>query len=159
MASHLPLSIRLTRRAVARRDLFVDLVQRAIRPSHADAAFAFHAFAFKADEQAFARELLERRTELWLFRTNQRASCGDFVAVDMSSPWPARRRAYVIELKRGMPPRIGGGAVGLQLQNAASVVQAVAKKVGVETDLDYLTVAGEGSGIVRMLDKQQMGCV
>ncbi|WP_437541228.1 hypothetical protein WMF39_26650 [Sorangium sp. So ce1504] len=151
MAPRLPLSIKLTRRAVARRDLFCELVKRAVRPSQADAAFAFHAFAFKADEDEFARELMRRRTELWLFRSNQRASCGDFLAVDMSSPWAARRRSYVIELKRGMPVRIGGGAVGVQLQKAASAVQALAQKgdvLGVEGA--YVTVAGDGAEIIAM---------
>ncbi|KYG07350.1 hypothetical protein [Sorangium sp. So ce542] len=154
MAPRLPLSIKLTRRAVARRDLFCELVQKAVRPCQADAAFAFHAFAFKADEDGFARELMDRRTELWLFRSNQRASCGDFLAVDMSSPWPARRRAYVIELKRGMPVRLGGGAVGVQLRNAASAVQGLAQQGDVlGAEAAYVTVAGDGAEIAAMLGR------
>ncbi|WP_438016836.1 hypothetical protein WMF18_39570 [Sorangium sp. So ce315] len=151
MAPRLPLAIKLTRRAVARRDLFCELVHKAVRPSQADADFAFHAFAFKADEDRFARGLMDRRTELWLFRSNQRAYCGDFLAVDMSSPWPARRRSYVIELKRGMPVRVGGGAVGLQLRNAASAVQGLAQQGDVLGDeAAYVTVSGDGTAIVEM---------
>ena len=151
MAPRLPLTIKLTRSAVARRDLFCELVQKITKPSQAEAAFAFHAFAFKADEHAFARELLSRRTEIWLFRANQRAFCGDFLAVDMSNPRRARRRAYVIELKRGMPVRIGGGAVGLQLQNADRAVKALARERGLLGDeATCVTVSGDGAGIIGM---------
>ncbi|MDI3283863.1 hypothetical protein [Polyangium sp. 15x6] len=151
MAPCLPLAIKLTRRAVARRDIFCELVQKITKPSQAEAAFAFHAFAFKADEHAFARELLSRRTELWLFRANQRAFCGDFLAVDMSSPRRAERRAYVIELKRGMPMRIGGGAVGLQLQNATVAVRALARERGLLGDeAPCVTVSGDGAEIIGM---------
>lgn len=52
-------------------------------------------------ERAFCRTLFQRHTHLWVFRANQRAFCGDFVLVDMSTPQPARRRAYVVELKAG----------------------------------------------------------
>ncbi len=52
-------------------------------------------------ERAFCRTLWQRHTQLWIFRANQRAFCGDFVLVDMSMPQPARRRAYVVELKAG----------------------------------------------------------
>lgn len=146
MAIHLPLVIKLTRRAVARHDLFCALVQKTTRPSHAEAAFAFHAFAFKADEHEFARALLTRRTELWLFRANQRAFCGDFLAIDMSSPCPASRRAWVIELKRNMPIRIGGGAVGVQLRNAALAMQSVA----LADEAGCTTVSGDAAQIVSM---------
>jgi len=155
MALHLPLSIKLTRRVVSRRDLFCELVQKTIQPSQANAAFAFHAFAFKADEDDFARELLGKRTELWLFRSNQRAFCGDFLAIDMSSPVPARRRVYVIELKRGMPPRLGGGAVGVQMRNAAMAVRGLsAQRLVPEEDASYTTVSGDGSEIVSMFAKR-----
>ncbi|WP_437707479.1 hypothetical protein WMF45_27425 [Sorangium sp. So ce448] len=57
----------------------------------------------------------------------------------------------MIERKRGMPVRIGGGAVGVQLQKAASAVQALAQKgdvLGVEGA--YVTVAGDGAEILAM---------
>jgi hypothetical protein len=154
MALRLPLSIKLTRRAVARRDLFCELVQKTARPSQAEAAFAFHAFAFKADEHEFALELLSRRTELWLFRANQRAFCGDFLAIDMSSPRPAGRRVYVLELKRGMPVRIGAGAVGIQLRNATIAVRALARERGFVADEGAsITVSGDGAAIVAMFKR------
>ncbi|AKT41321.1 hypothetical protein [Chondromyces crocatus] len=148
MALRLPLSIKLTRRVVARRDLFCEFVQKTTNPSQADAAFAFHAFAFKADEHEFARAFLSQRTEFWLFRANQRAFCGDFLAVDMSSPWLAGRRVYVIELKQGMSIRIGSGAVGVQLRNAATAVRALARDRGlVGEDAASVTVAGDGAEV------------
>ncbi|XXX76314.1 hypothetical protein WMF30_52555 [Sorangium sp. So ce134] len=88
---------------------------------------------------------MDRRTELWLFRSNQRAYCGDFLALGMPSPWPARRRSHVIRLKRGMPVWIGGGAVELQLRNAASAVQGLAQQGGVLGDeTTYITMSGMG---------------
>lgn len=56
-------------------------------------------FALSGPERVFARELLRSRRNLWLWRTNQRARCGDFVVVDMSEPRAERRVARVIELK------------------------------------------------------------
>jgi hypothetical protein len=121
MSIRLPLALRVTRRALVRGDTFFATILDAVRPAPGLALFAFHAFAFKNDERAFARELLERRTELWLFRSNQRAFCGDFVAVDMSSPEPSHRRAFVLELKLGERLRVGRG--GVQLRNAADAVR------------------------------------
>ena len=121
MPPRLPTSVKLTRRALDRADALFAHFVRVLRPSAADAGFAVQSFAFKNDEHAFARALLQRRTEIWLFRSNQRAYCGDFIAVDMSNPSPDRRRAIVIDLKRGAPLRTGGGA-GVQLRNAAEAV-------------------------------------
>jgi hypothetical protein len=64
-------------------------------------------FALSGPERVFARDLLRQRRNLWLWRTNQRARCGDFVVVDMSEPRPERRVARVIELK--MSKRLGPG--------------------------------------------------
>ncbi|HBP22783.1 MAG TPA: hypothetical protein DEA08_34010 [Planctomycetes bacterium] len=84
------------------------------------------AFRFVNDERAFARALVERKSNLWLFRCNQRAFCGDFVVVDMSSPDPRRRPVWVIDLKRGAPLRLGGGGAGVAFRNAGRAVRAVA---------------------------------
>lgn len=123
MATRLPFSIKLSRRALARRDAFFASILRAVRPSSAEAGAAVHAFAFKNDEERFARALLDVQSRIWLYRNNQRAFCGDFIAVDMSSPKPAKRRAIVIELKQGAPVRWGGGGAGVQLKNAAEALR------------------------------------
>ena len=141
MAVQLPLTLKLTRAALARHDHFRQLVERA-RPPRVDAAVAYHAFAFKADEAGFARALLDRHPRLWLFRGNQRASCGDFLIVDMSSPRPAHRTAYVVELKLGAPARVGGGPVGVQLARAG---EALAELPGRTADAPVVILTGDGA--------------
>jgi hypothetical protein len=89
------------------------------------------AYAFRNDEGLFARELLTRATQMWLFRSNQRRFCGDFVVVDMSSPIAESRRAWVIDLKRGAPLKLGGGGAGVQLVNAPTVLAEIAHRTGV----------------------------
>ncbi|MBL8719412.1 MAG: hypothetical protein JNL79_25720 [Myxococcales bacterium] len=151
MSLRLPLAIRLTRRTLARSDFFCALVQEVTRASRVDAAMAFHAFALKADEHAFARSLLARRTQLWLFRTNQRVFSGDFVAVDMSSPRPETRRAFVLELKRGMHLRVDAGAVGVQLRNAGLVLRSLSREGLFAEDATWSTLAGDANEIGRHL--------
>jgi len=149
MSLRLPLFLKLTRRALDRRDEFFASILRAVRPASADTAFAVHAFAFKNDEQGFARALLARRTEIWLFRANQRAFCGDFLLVDMSSPATSRRYAFVLELKLGAPLRVGGG--GVQLRNAGRAVRDLSRmqgRLGDEPRFEVLT--GDGAAILRL---------
>jgi hypothetical protein len=68
----------------------------------------FDRFEMRSHERSFVKTVLARRSNLWLFRTNQRRSCGDFIAVDMSSSRRAARCAYVMELKMGVRLVIGG---------------------------------------------------
>jgi hypothetical protein len=68
-------------------------------------------FDLSGPERTFVKMILARRTNLWLFRTNQRLACGDFIVVDMSAPAPADRRAHVLELKTGEPLVLGGARV------------------------------------------------
>lgn len=82
-------------------------------------------FALSSRERDFARELLDRKSNLRLWRCHQGAACGDFVVVDMAEPRPERRRAVVLELKCGGRLRLGGGHH--QLRRAADAVQAVAQ--------------------------------
>jgi hypothetical protein len=77
-------------------------------------------FAMSSREEAFARRLLSRKRNIWIYRCNQRGWCGDFVIVDMSEPEAARRRAVVVELKSGAALKAGGG--GLQVKNAAAAI-------------------------------------
>jgi hypothetical protein len=109
-----PLVLQLPRRALARRDAVRTLVGRlGLRASSRPEAEAV--FAFKDGELAFARALAER-TQLWLFRANQRAFSGDFVVVDVSSPSADRRAAIVVDLKRG--GRLREGRQGIQMGRA-----------------------------------------
>lgn len=143
MAVDLPLTLKLNRAALARHDHFRHLVELA-RPRRVDAAVAYHAFAFKADEAEFARALLERHPRLWVYRGNQRASCGDFVVVDMSSPRPALRTAYVVELKLGARPRVGGGPVGVQLARAGEALAALPCRA---PDGPVVVLTGDGAAL------------
>jgi hypothetical protein len=125
VSSPLPYCVRLTREVLARQDAFRAALRRVADAARADPAVTHHTYAFKADEARFARALLERHPERWLYRANQRAFCGDFVVVDMSSARAPQRRAWVVELKLGAPLREGGGAVGVQLLHAAEALAAV----------------------------------
>ena len=86
-------------------------------------------FELRAHEREFVKTLLERRTNLWLFRANQRLSCGDFIVVDMSAPVPADRRAYVIELKTGVPLALGGAR--LQCARHREAIDEIATRTGI----------------------------
>src|SRR3954468_6053913 len=68
----------------------------------------FDQFEMRSHERAFVKTVLARRSNLWLFRTNQRKSCGDFIAIDMSTSRRVDRRAFVMELKTGDPLVTGG---------------------------------------------------
>jgi hypothetical protein len=87
------------------------------------------AFACSGPEVRFARALLERHTNLWLLRTDQRAFSGDFVLIDLSSPRPEARATLVLELKCGEPAR-RVGAARHQVRNAALAVAAAARSTG-----------------------------
>ncbi|MBK9035300.1 MAG: hypothetical protein IPL61_29280 [Myxococcales bacterium] len=87
-------------------------------------------FAMSGPEQAFVQTVLARRTNLWLYRCNQRAACGDFIVVDVSSPTPADRVAVAIELKAGAPLALGGARVQLANVDAAVAELVVAGVVG-----------------------------
>lgn len=148
MPCKLPLFLALRRPSVERRDGLVLLVARALRPPASEAGLAVHSFAFKSDERHFARELLRRKSNLWVFRSNQRLACGDFVIVDVSSPVPAKRRAFVIDLKQGAPVRLGGGGAGVQLRNADRVIRALEDEGVLGAEAIYELVTGDAQGLL-----------
>lgn len=87
-------------------------------------------FAMREPEKRFVRVLLRERTNLRVFRTNQRRWCGDFVVVDMSSPQPASRRVYVLELKAGQVVT-EAGETHRQLSRYADAVAEIARDQGI----------------------------
>lgn len=119
MPAPLPRALRLPLPAVAVPSGLTRHVVRALRPSSADLARTVWPYAFKSDERSFALALLRARTQLWLFRAHQAASCGDFLVVDLSDPSPSRRPVWALELKRGRPLRVGAGFQG---RNVAAAV-------------------------------------
>jgi len=88
----------------------------------------FEQFDMRSHERAFVKTVLARRSNLWLFRMNQRRFCGDFIAIDMSSSRRADRRAYVMELK--MNGRLVIGGAHLQVaQYPAAIEELVAREI------------------------------
>lgn len=116
------LLLKLPRRSLARRDAVRTLVGRLDLRVSSRAQLA-SAFAFKDGELAFARALVER-TNLWLYRVNQRAFGGDFLVVDLSSPALDRRPVIALDLKRG--GRVREGRPGIQMQRTDRAVAALA---------------------------------
>ncbi len=113
------LMLRLRRPVDCRRDRFKSRVRRLAHRHRADPRALWGRFAFRCDERDFAETLLSRHTHYWLYRTDQAGACGDFVAIDMSSPKPSRRSIVALELKLGGTLRTSGG---VQLRNIDSAV-------------------------------------
>lgn len=136
MPARFPLLLRLPRASVARRDAITRLAENEIERS---------LFAFKCDELAFARALLERRPNYWLYRTSQRAFAGDFVAVDVSPPRREGRRVLALELKRGQRVR------AITLANAEAVVRALAERGVVGADAEVHSLVGDARAILEAI--------
>jgi hypothetical protein len=142
MASLAPtLLLRIPRAALVRRDA----VERLSATWQARKLFAF-----KCDELEFARALLARRTNLWLFRTSQRAFAGDFLIVDVSPTRPDRRRVVVVELKRGDPLRVAS-PTAVQLRNTPAAVRELADAGIVGADCAAIAVIGNSDAVLRYL--------
>jgi len=135
------LLLRLPRAALARRDAVARL----------SATWQGRSlFAFKCDELAFARALLHRRTNLWLYRTSQRAFAGDFLVVDVSPAQASRRPIVVVELKRGDPLRVTV-PTAVQLRNTPAAVRELADRGVVTEDCDVRAVIGNAGAVLDYL--------
>jgi hypothetical protein len=106
-------------------------------------------FAFKDGELAFARALSDR-TQLWLFRVNQRAFAGDFVVVDVSAPCPERRPAIALDLKRGA--RVREGRPGIQMRHTDRALAALAAQGLVAPSCAPLHAVGDRQSILGSID-------
>ena len=84
-------------------------------------------FELGGPEQRFTLALLRRRTNLWVFRCDQRRFCGDFIVVDMSDPRPDRRRVYCVELKQNVSLMLDARGDSVQLVNHAQAVDHIAR--------------------------------
>lgn len=133
--------LRLPRGALARRDAVARLASSWQERS---------VFAFKCDELAFARALLDRRTNLWLYRTSQRAFAGDFIIVDVSSPAPPTRPVTVVELKRGELLRVGPPS-SVQLRNAPAALRELAGTGVIAPDAPVRAITGDASAVLAFL--------
>ncbi len=112
-------------------------------------ACRFDRFVMRSHERAFVKTVLARRSNLWLFRTNQRRSCGDFIAIDMSSSRRGERRAYVMELKMGGRLVIGGAHLQCGHYPAA-VDELIAREILEDTSPVEL-LHGDGAAVLTHL--------
>lgn len=107
-------------------------------------------FLLGGPELAFARLLLERRRNLWLYRCNQRHFCGDFIAIDMSAP--RHRRTYALELKMNEPVKVGAG--GRQFAGLDGALAELAEVRGAPaSDPLVLTAQGDGGALFDWLGR------
>ena len=117
------------------------------------------AFSLTRPEKRFARRLLERKRNLWLFRCNQRSFCGDFIVVDMSGALPRLRSVVVMELKSGARLRFGGSGAGNQLQRVHCAVTELAKTEEVIAEDTLVTLAcGDGDDVLRWIETRRIMC-
>lgn len=106
-------------------------------------------FDMRSHEREFVKTVLARRSNLWLFRSNQRRSCGDFIAVDMSSSRRADRRTYVMELKMGEPLVLGGARLQCA-QHRAAFDELVGREI-VDESSPLELVYGDGDVVLTHL--------
>jgi len=71
-------------------------------------------FKLAPDELKFVERVMERKPNLQIYRTNQKAKLGDFLVIDRSNPKDVL--GIAVELKQG------GGGAGNQLQNIEGVL-------------------------------------
>lgn len=145
-----PIFLKLSRAALARRDIVRRIVQRSRSvPRHAVAETTY-AFAMTEDELSFARALLSVQSQLWLFRTHQRRFAGDFVVVNVSSPDPAHRPVFAVELKLGARVRVHDGTP-LQLRNAGLVVTHIARTGVIADSCEPEMLTGDARAVINHL--------
>jgi len=145
-----PLTLKLPRRALSRADGFVRLLRRGRRVVDRRLVAAF---AFKNDELPFARRVLDAHARIWLFRCNQQAFAGDFVAVDMSARDVELRRAWCLDLKLGAPVRLGGGGAGNAFVRLDRAIHEIAREHGVLTPShDVVRATGDGRALAAIFD-------
>jgi len=144
-----PLTLRLPSWLCDSFDLARVIANEHRAPGRTTGACQFDRFEMRSHERAFVKTLLARRRNLWLFRTNQRRSCGDFIAIDMSSSRRAERRAYVMELKTG-DPLVTGGARLQCAHYRAAVAELVERDVLAAVSPVEL-LYGDGAEVLRYL--------
>jgi len=108
---------------VERGFYFEKLLTQQFQRPYSDVWKLRECFLLSAPERQFVRRFLRTYRNWWLYRCNQVCLCGDFIAVDMSSPAPASRRVLVIELKQHQSLTLGGGGASNQFQRADLAVR------------------------------------
>lgn len=146
MPSALPIAIRLPPAFATSRVALADVLACA---AGAAARAETPRWRLSSREWRFARRILTEATRLWLWRTDPAAFAGDFVLVDMSSPNPARRRTWVVDLKCSAPLKLGGGGAGNSLVHADRAV-AWLDAQGIVRDVEAVLATGDGQVIFEL---------
>lgn len=147
-----PHVLRLPLRAVLTRCGLARYVAHTLRPRACELAEVVASYAFCNDERDFARAILERHTQLWVWRSRQSMACGDFVIVDVSSPDVARRHAYALELKQGRPVTHGAGGAGWQLRNVDAALDELIRRGVLGPEPVVTRLAGDGQRLYESFD-------
>ena len=85
-------------------------------------------FVLRSQEARFCRLFLQKYTNWWLFRCNQKSFMGDFVLVDMSVVDINQRRIWLLELKSGQRDECVQEKQGMQMGNSAKVREVLLAK-------------------------------
>lgn len=144
-----PLTLRLPSWLCESFDLPRVIANEHRSPGRTTGVCRFDQFEMRSHERAFVKTVLARRSNLWLFRTNQRRSCGDFIAIDMSSSRRADRRTYVMELKMGERLVIGGARLQCA-QYGAAIDELVVREI-VEDGSPVELLYGDGAAVLTHL--------
>ena len=113
----------------------------------------FDQFDMRSHERAFVKTVLAWRSNLWLFRTNQRRSCGDFIAINMSPARRVDRRAYVMELKMGGRLVIGGAH--LQYAHHDAAIDELVERGILDDRSPVALLHGDGAAVLAHLGRDQ----
>lgn len=156
MSRSTPIAVRLpmafARGRLSMAQVLTSAVCGDVRPRSAGSLGVQHAdlraFELRRREVRFVRCLLDAHPRFWIWRTDQRQRAGDFALVDMSSPDPARRRLWIVDLKLGTEPKLGGGGAGNQLTNHGQAVAELAS-AGVVVRVQPRLAVGDG---LRLID-------
>ncbi len=108
------------------------------------------AFELTSAEWQFVHALT-RHPRFWMYRSNQRRFCGDFVVVDMSARYPSDRPVWVIDLKREGRLCLSGGGAGVQLRNRQLAVAELARRGVAGEDTAARPVVGGREVVMRHL--------
>ena len=144
-----PLTLRLPSWLCESFDLARVIANEHRSPGRTTGACHFDRFDMRGHERSFVKTVLARRSNLWLFRTNQRRSCGDFIAIDMSSSRRAARCVYVMELKMGVRLVIGGAR--LQCAQYCAAVDELAARGILEGGSPVELLYGDGAAVLTHL--------
>jgi hypothetical protein len=147
-----PMALKLTSGSVSRNDSLYRYIASVPGRTGKQTGELVPLFDFKNDERKFAKKLLTDRKNFWLFRCNQQQFCGDFFAIDMSSPDLRKRQAYIMDLKQNADLKTDGGGAGNQFINTEKLQDWIAASFGIiEAGSEVQKVSGDSCLILEWI--------